>query len=150
MKRIKTIENLKKYIQHIERAELWLKRSYDMCQNTGIKSEYSPEEYDAFETLTSRFARVCDILIHKVYRAIDAVEMESGGTMIDVVNRAHKRELFEDVDEIRKIKDLRNEVAHEYIEEELLALFYDIFQFTPKLLEYCENAKKYCKKKQLY
>ena len=73
------IENLFKTIELSENAMAWLKRSYGICEQIGFKDDYSDEEFDAFETLTSRYARISDILIHKVFRAIDTVELEYGG-----------------------------------------------------------------------
>lgn len=112
----------------------------------GLKEEYSEGELDLFENLTSRFARASDILIHKVFRALDAVELESGGTLIDVVNRAHKRELFDEVDEIREIKDIRNEIAHEYVQEDLAKVFADVLRLTPKLFEIFKQTSRYAEK----
>ncbi|MFW5721649.1 MAG: hypothetical protein ACOCWW_04630, partial [Bacteroidota bacterium] len=101
-------------------------------------------EFDIFETLTSRYARVVDILIHKVFRSIDSVELVNEGTMIDVINRSHKRGLFENVDEIRQIKDLRNEITHEYVMENIKNVFNETFRFTPKLFNIIESTKNYC------
>ncbi len=72
--------------------------------------------------------------------------MEYGGTIIDVVNRAHKRNLFESVDEIREIKDIRNEIAHEYIQNDLCGIFNDVLRLTPKVSKLLENIKRYCEK----
>ena len=130
----------------LDEALSWLNRSYKKCFEIGIKENYSDDEFDVFETLTSRYARVADILIQKVFRSIDAVEFESGGTMIDVINRVHKRGLFESVDEVRQIKDLRNDIAHEYVLYDIKSIFNETFYFTPKLLGIVENTKKYCKK----
>lgn len=140
------IENLKDNIEILNEALAWLERSYTRCVKIGLKDDYTADEFDIFETLTSRYARVVDILIHKVFRSIDAVELVNGGTMIDVVNRAHKRGFFESVDEIRQIKDLRNEIAHEYIMEDIKDIFNETFQFTPKLMNIIDQTKLYCKK----
>ncbi|MFP4025299.1 MAG: hypothetical protein ACLFVR_12310 [Thiohalospira sp.] len=138
------IENLKENIKILDEALSWLKRSYTKCSNVGIKEEYSADEFDIFETLTSRYARVVDILIHKVFRSIDSVELVNEGTMIDVINRSHKRGLFENVDEIRQIKDLRNEITHEYVMENIKNVFNETFRFTPKLFNIIESTKNYC------
>ena len=66
--------------------------------------------------------------------------------MIDVINRVHKRGLFESVDDVRQIKDLRNDIAHEYVLYDIKSIFSETFYFTPKLLDIVENTKKYCKK----
>jgi len=65
----------------------WLKLSYNECKEIGIKENYLVDEF------------------------------ENQGTLVDVVNNAHKRGLFEDVEELRIMKDVRNTIAHEYIED---------------------------------
>lgn len=141
-----TVKNLKSVLTAAANALSWLERSYLRCASIGLKEEYSKGELDLFENLTSRFARASDILIHKVFRALDAVELESGGTLIDVVNRAHKRELFDEVDEIREIKDIRNEIAHEYVQEDLVNVFADVLRLTPKLFEISQRTTRYAEK----
>lgn len=137
------VENLAQDLELLEKSLLWLKRSYDICSAFGDKTAFSPEEYDAVETLTSRYARTSDILIQKIFRSIDKVELEDRGTMIDVVNRADKRGLFESVNEIRAIRDLRNQIAHEYSNEELEKLFADVMRFTPRLQRIADNIFAY-------
>ncbi len=138
------IANLKENLDILDDALSWFNRSYKKCSEIGIKENYTADEFDIFETLTSRYARVVDILIQKVFRSIDAVEFESYGTMIDVVNRAHKRRLFKSVDEIRRIKDLRNEITHEYVMEDIKNIFKETFLFAPKLMEIINSTKSYC------
>ena len=146
MTRPDVIENLFATLQLLDNTLHWLKRSYTICERIGCKEHYTDEEFDAFEAFTGRYARVADILIHKMYRAIDAVEMESGGTVLDVANRAHKRNLTVSVEELREIKDVRNEIAHEYVQSDPADVFEDVFRLTPKLFTLCENVKTYCKR----
>ncbi|NQY73809.1 MAG: hypothetical protein HRT90_03505 [Candidatus Margulisbacteria bacterium] len=138
------IQNLHHLLSLLDSAVSWLNRSYTQCQKVGIKPTYTPEEYDAFENLTSRFSRVCDILIQKVFRSIDSVELEEKGSLIDIMNRAHKRHLFENVNEVYEMKSLRNEVAHEYKLEDLKEIFKSVLTFTPKLLVIVQTTKDYC------
>ena len=92
----------------------WLKRSYAVCSIVGIKDSYTEEEFDKFEAMFARFARVSDIIMQKAFRSIDAVEFESKGTFIDVLNRAHKRGLFASIEKLREIRELSNTLVHEY------------------------------------
>lgn len=52
----------------------WLQRSYAICYEKFDIKELSDEGYDAFESLTSRFARTADILTNKVFRSIIYLE----------------------------------------------------------------------------
>jgi len=108
-----SLDNFKNNIELLHKQLFWLEHSYSLSKNISIKDEYTLEEFDTLETLCSRFSRSIDFLVRKVFRSLDDVEFESQGTLIDVVNNAHKRELFEDISVIREIKDIRNEIAHE-------------------------------------
>jgi len=140
------VDNLHRCLTALAAAAGWLNRSLGQCRDIGGASPYSPEQFDAFETLTSRFARTVDILIHKVYRALDSVEMEDGGTVLDVVNRAHKRGLLDSVERLRDMKDIRNEIAHEYSQNALEELFADVVALTPDLLALTDRVRAYCEK----
>lgn len=139
--------HLQKVLSQLDDALYWLNRSYRQCGAIGVKSAYTEDELDAFEALTSRFARVSDILTQKVYRSIDALEFETNnGTMIDVVHRAEKRGLIDSTDQIRTIRDLRNSIAHEYVKESLIELFQDTLKLIPTLLKLVNYTKQYCQK----
>lgn len=79
-------------IEQLQEAVCHLQISLDRCSAIPLLSLLSKQENSLieFEALTSRFARVVDMLIHKVYRTIDSVEFVEGGTLLDVINRAEK------------------------------------------------------------
>ncbi len=129
-----SIENLFANRVLLEKQLFWLEHSYDETVKIGLKAQYEVEEFDSFENLCSRFSRMIDFLVRKMFRAIDEVEFENQGTLIDTVNRAHKRGLFEDIETIRQIKDMRNAIAHEYIDDALQDLFEEIMELTPELI----------------
>lgn len=112
--------------------------SYDSCSKIGIKENYTYEELDKFEALTSRFARVSDILIQKIFRLIDIIELELPGTVIDRINRMEKRGAL-DADKFKEIRRLRNEIAHEYIPTAIENIFKDVLRLTPFILDCVKN-----------
>jgi uncharacterized protein YutE (UPF0331/DUF86 family) len=138
------VQSLANDLDLLERSLSWLQRSCDICSAFGVKDVFSAEEFDAIESLTSRFARTSDILIQKIFRSTDKVELEDQGTMIDVVNRADKRGLFQSVDQIREIRDLRNKIAHEYSKEDLEKLLGDVLRLTRCLAQITESIFAYC------
>jgi len=143
-----SIDNLLENRVLLEKQLFWLNHSFDEVQKVGLKSEYEVSEFDSYENLCSRFSRMIDFLVRKIFRSIDEVEFENQGTLIDTVNHAHKRGLFENIDVVRQIKDLRNEIAHEYIDDALQDLFEDIVKFTPVLIEMAETTLKYTQQYQ--
>jgi len=131
----------------LDKQLFWIEISFDECSKIGIKAEYSVEEFGKFETLCSRYSRGIDFLIRKFFRTIDAYEFENQGTLIDVVNNAHKRGLFEDIEELRIMKDIRNTIVHEYIEDDLIEIFDDVLQYTAILIAIIKNSLNYVEKR---
>ncbi|MFH1527164.1 MAG: HepT-like ribonuclease domain-containing protein [Bacteroidota bacterium] len=146
MKQDEAVKILKENIAILHDALNWLERSFTICSKIGSKENYSEEEFDDMETLASRFARVSDIVFQKLFRSIDQVELEDKGTLLDAVNRAHQRGLIESIDKMREIRDLRNQIVHEYVKADLQNVFIDILEFTPLLISICNNIFEYCKK----
>lgn len=130
----------------LQKQLFWIRISFDECSKIGIKKEYSIEEFGKFETLCSRYSRGIDFLIRKIFRTLDEYEFENQGTLVDVVNNAHKRGLFEDIEELRIMKDVRNTIAHEYIEDDLVEVFDEVFQYCEKLITIIETTLMYIEK----
>ena len=131
----------------LEKQLFWIEISFDECSKIGIKTEYSVEEFGKFETLCSRYSRGIDFLIRKFFRTIDAYEFENQGTLIDVVNHAHKRGLFEDIEELRIMKDIRDTIVHEYIEDDLVEVFEEVLQYTAILIAIIKNSINYVERR---
>jgi uncharacterized protein YutE (UPF0331/DUF86 family) len=140
------VENLFEVLEQLDEALSWLDRSHGICKEIGIKEKFKAEEYDSFETLTSRFARISDMVIQKVFRSIDKIEFEKEGTLLDVLNRSHKRGLINSIDEIREIRELRNDIAHEYAPTDLKDLFGDTLRLSESLIEIITRVKEYSRK----
>lgn len=140
------IDKLKQDTKLLEKQLFWLEISFNECLQIGIKKDYSIDEFGKFETLCSRYSRSIDFLIRKLFRTIDEYEFENQGTLIDVVNNAHKRGLFEDIEELRIMKDIRNTIVHEYIEDELVDIFEEVLEYTQKLIVLIKNSLNYINK----
>jgi len=132
--------------QLLEKQLFWLDLSYDQCVNIGVKDHYTVDEFGYFETLCSRYRRGIDFLIRKIFRTLDEYEFENQGTLVDVVNHAHKRNLFQDIDQLRLMKDLRNTISHEYIEDHLVDLFSDVLEYTQYLRVIMHSTQDYIRK----
>ena len=85
------------------------------------------------------------MIVRKVLRTIDLVEFEQPGTLIDTVNRAERRGLIDNVNELRTMTDLRNEIAHDYIKAELVETFENILNQTPQVIALAKRIKDYVK-----
>jgi uncharacterized protein YutE (UPF0331/DUF86 family) len=71
-------------------------------------------QLESAEAFTGRFARAVDLLVNKVLRSLDRMELKPEGTLLDVVNRAEKRGFVNRSVELREMKDVRNIIAHDY------------------------------------
>lgn len=127
----------------LKKQLFWIEISFKECMTIGVQQEYSIDAFGKFETLCSRYARGMDFLIRKIFRTLDEYEFENQGTLVDVVNNAHKRGLFEDIQELRIMKDVRNTIVHEYIEDELTEVFEEVLQYTQKLITIINNTLIY-------
>ena len=136
-------EKLKQDAELLQKQLTWLKLSCSECKNISIKENYTIDEFGKFEILCSRYSRGIDFLIRKIFRTIDEYEFENQGTLVDVVNNAHKRGLFENVDELRIMKDVRNTIVHEYIEDALADVFDEVLLYAGKLITIIENTLEY-------
>ena len=128
----------------MDKSIAWLKRSFASCSRIGIRESYSEDEFDDFENLVGRYARTIDTIVNKVFRSIDSMELEDGGTMIDIVNRAEKRGLVRSADRVRELKDLRNDIVHEYETDDLRSLFKATMEAVPELFAIAEKTRAYC------
>ena len=106
-----------------------------------LKNSLSEEEFDIVGNLTTRNSRVIDLIINKLFRSIDAVEPEDSGTLI--INRAEKRELINSSDRLKELKDLRNEIVHEYETDDLLDTFEQVRNNIPEVLIIAKDIKSY-------
>ena len=135
-------ENLRLYLKSVE----WLRRSLQRVGEIGDLKTLTEEELERIETLLSRYARSVDILLNKVLRSLDLLELEEPMRKLDIVIRAEKRGLVDNYEILIELKDLRNELAHEYIEEALLNRLGEVREASEKLLEVTEKLLSYIRK----
>ncbi len=137
---------LEEEVKLLEHANIMLHYSYKACKEIGIKTAYSFEELDKFEAFTSRFARTSDILIQKLFRLIDRMELETPGSVIDRINRAEKRALIASAETFKEIRYLRNDIAHEYLPSAIEGIFKKVLALSPALMESVEQTMDYASK----
>ena len=137
------IDILRENLNVLNLSADWVKRSYELTKTIEQNGNYSPEDFDKLENLASRYARTTDMLVNKVLRSLDTVESEDIGTIIDIMNRAEKRGIVESAKTLHTIKDLRNNIVHEYKINEISGFFGDVLKNTPVLLDIIQNVNEY-------
>ena len=49
----------------------------------------------------------------------------------------------ENADDLLNIREIRNQIAHEYVESDLKGLFFDVLRYVPQIKRIIENANTY-------
>lgn len=98
------------------------------------------------EALTSRFARMSDILIQQIFKTIDRLDGIAPGTVRDRILQAEKNNIINDAKVFMETRDKRNTIAHEYGLHSLKEIFVFVFQNTEILLDALKTAKEYSQK----
>lgn len=124
-----------------------LKDSLKICLKIKINNSFTDSEFQKLDVLTSRFSRLSDIIMQKILRSIDKINLEDIGTMRDRLNRAEKNELISSSDEFAEIRKLRNDIIHEYIPEEMNEIFKKVIEYSPLLDDSVSRIFKYCREK---
>lgn len=137
---------LKVEIAKADKAAARLRTSYEKCKTVGGKQIYNDDELELFEILTARFVRMSDILIKKIFRLIEKIDLDDNRTIRDSILLAEKKGLINHSDNFIKIRELRNFTAHEYEDEELSPVFSEILRLTPALFDSLEKIKNYSQK----
>lgn len=143
-------ERLKQELKHelelLKRSLKVLALSYERCRVLDTKSDLTDNELIELDALTSRFARSSDILMQKVFGLMDAFELEENGTMLDKINRACKRGIGSSDTAMRQIRELRNQIAHEYSAVDVTSVFDKVLKLTPELIQAAEATEEYCQR----
>ena len=127
------VELLQEELVGLQLAAGHLGYSMERCLNLIGQEEMPPEQLERLESLTSRFARLTDLLIQRIFRLIDEIELTGGGTILDRIYRAEKRD-WADASEMIKIRELRNLIAHEYSDEKMSEIYAAVAILSPALL----------------
>jgi hypothetical protein len=115
------------------------------CEPLSTATTWSAEDLERLESMASRFARLSDLLTQRLMRLADELELESAGSLLDRLRRAEKRGWVDHDGDMVRIRELRNLVAHEYEDEDLLALYREILRLAPTLLDCVQRVAAWAK-----
>ena len=141
--RIQTL--LKQNWELLSKSLETLKRSVEKAKSFDRKSNYSFEEMETFDSLTSKFSRTSDIFTQKLLRSAWQLLHEETMPFIDLANKAEKIELISSSDKIIEIKDMRNQITHEYVPEAIQELIPDVIMLSADLEDNIYTAGKFLK-----
>lgn len=148
--REKQLSELQEQLGNMNKAADVLRYSFDKASALLSSVEHpsdpglSYEQLETLEALCSRFARASDLLIQKLLRLIDMLDLETPGSLRDRIQRADKKGIINTETAIA-IRELRNEIAHDYIAEAVYELSQNVLKQTPLLLKAHQNIATYAK-----
>jgi hypothetical protein len=116
------------------------RRSLEKCQSLDLNGPRSFEEEESLDALTSKFARVSDIFTQKVLKSLVLLTREDAPTFVDRMNLCEKLGIISSVADLIEIRDLRNQIAHEYLAENLTEVYRDCMLLSEKLLAEIQTA----------
>ncbi len=147
-------DNLKKQLLSeeldlLEKAVGTLILSMDKCKMILSKEgDYSFENLESFDSLTSKFGRTSDILTQKVLRTIWMLLHEPFVPFIDFMNQAEKIRLIKSAEMMIEIRDLRNQITHQYILEAINELVPEVIELSAALIENINFTKKFISERE--
>jgi hypothetical protein len=128
-------ELLEQNWQLLQNSLYTLNLSVEKVQNIMPKEDYTFEEMESFDSLTSKFGRASDIYTQKVIRTIWMLLHEPFEPFIDMMNRCEKMGLIKSSNDMIDIRDTRNQITHEYIPEAIQELVPEVISLAGKLEE---------------
>jgi uncharacterized protein YutE (UPF0331/DUF86 family) len=129
---------LREELDNLDKAASHLAFSVDRTRALIARKEWTLEELERLESLSSRFARLSDLLTQRIMRLIDDLELTPEGTLLDRIHRAEKRGWVDDASKLIQIRELRNLIAHEYAADKMVEIYHAVAAFAPRTcLRWC-------------
>lgn len=103
----------------------------------------SISERESCEALTSRFARLSDLLVQRVFRTLDQIELADEGSVLDRLQRMEKRGIVGSAERWRELRLLRNAIVHDYLIESADHVLLEALAAAPELSEAAQRTERY-------
>ncbi len=129
-------DNLQKFQKNLQ----WFEKSLEKVKRI---DHFDEESFELIESFLARFARTIDMFINKMLQGLDILELEDTTRCLDIVILAEKQGFVEDYLFLVELKNLRNELAYEYIEEEIVKKAKEVERVTSQLLDVVKNFLEY-------
>ena len=131
----------------LQRSLKSLQQSRDKTHQLLQQSEFSFEELESIDSLTSKFSRTSDIYLQKVLRSIWMLLREDTVPLIDLLNRAEKLMIIVSAEELLQMRDIRNQIAHEYLPEVVPELALEAVVMTTLLQKNIEQTERFLRQR---
>ncbi len=105
----------------------------------------SKEQFLLLELLTSRFAKLQDLIGRKIIDAflLSKEELIDADTMLDKLNKLERLEIITDIQIWQRMRDIRHHILHEHPDHPEITARYlnQLFNLTPELLAILTRIK---------
>lgn len=108
-----------------------------------LGAELTVGERESCEALTSRFSRLNDFLLQRVFRTLDQIELIDEGTVLDRLQRAESRGIIDSAERWRELRLLRNAIAHDYLIDSADRVLHEALAAAPELINAAQRLMRY-------
>ena len=102
---------------------------------------------ESIDSLTSKFGRTSDIYLQKVLRTVWLLLREDTVPLIDLLNRAEKLRMILSADQLLQMRDIRNQITHEYLPEAAPELALEVNRKTEQLAQNIEQTERFLRQR---
>jgi len=132
---------LKESLDALHKAAEQLRYSIEKC--SALPMPFTPQGLESIEALTSRFARTSDLFTHKAVRSLLYYLREDIASFLDAANFLEKTQIAPSANDVIEVRELRNEIAHEYSDRDTLELRDACLALSPTLFAMIEKLDQY-------
>ncbi|MDP7157841.1 MAG: hypothetical protein QF922_06435 [SAR324 cluster bacterium] len=140
-------EILKQHWDLLLRSLKTLQQSREKTQVYLNKTDLNFEELESIDSLTSKFGRTSDIYLQKVLRTVWLLLREDTVPLIDLLNRAEKLMMILSADQLLQMRDIRNQITHEYLPEAAPELALEVNRKTEQLAQNIEQTERFLRQR---
>ncbi|RME35689.1 MAG: hypothetical protein D6786_01210 [Gammaproteobacteria bacterium] len=118
-----------------------LRHSVSRYRPYDAKREYTPDELEPYDAMCDRFIRAVEMSV-RLMRTIERLAFgDASVTFRDLLHRMEKLELVSSTGLWIDMRDVRNRVVHDYLPEQVAALYADIAgPYASELFSFGEKA----------
>jgi len=139
---------LKYNLDLLLKSQISLLQSVEKCKTIDLNNNLTFENQESLDSLTSKFSRVSDILTQKVVKSLVILYREDCKSFLDRANFLEKIGVLQDSNVLINIRDLRNDISHEYIEEELKEIYKRTLDYSKELINLISDINSHIISKQ--
>ena len=143
---------IEKYLNECNKHKIRIEKSYVKVKEIFPISapryqSLNDDEIEAIDQYLFRFAKLQDTLGNRLFRLIVSEYEDNINqlTFIDILNRLEKIGVIDDINIWRKLRDIRNDISHQYDDEpqEMAEALNNIFAYKSELIKIFDKIESF-------